>query len=206
MVSRREHVELPQRIQACDGWVLNRKLNGWLKDPATSAITIVVYRYHDLDWNLGRVAQHGQAGLISDLANAADRGVSLTFVTRDPLSSGSEPMETRSARGWYQGLKRLSMISGTRVLIHTSLHAKVYLVERRDGKVFYAVGSSNLTYQAMGFRWAECNVIGYTRPEYEEVEKRVGNILQDRGNLDLAGWKLKVSKDIRNTRFIASLG
>ena len=198
-------VELPHRIMACDGLILNRKLSGWLKDPTTKEITIVVYRYHDLDFYSGRIASNAQSGLINDLVRAAARGVKLTFVTRDPLTDGSAQMSGRSASGWYRGLKRLAAIDGTRVLIHKSLHAKVYLIKRVDEKVFYAVGSSNLTYQGMGFRWSECNVVGYTQSEYQAVENQVGGIINDRDTLNLSSWKLKASRNIANAGFLANL-
>ena len=114
-------------------------------------------------------------------------------------------MNDRAVSGWYRGLKRLAAVDGTRVLIHKSLHAKVYLVKRGDDKVFYAVGSSNLTYQGMGFRWAECNVVGYTRSEYQVVEKQVGVIINSRDILDLSAWKLEVSRNIANVIFLVNL-
>ena len=205
MVVQKDPILLPQRIMACDGLILNRKLNGWLKDPTTKEITIVVYRYQDLDFNAGRIALNPQSGLINDLVKAADRGVKLTFVTRDPLTDGVDRMNDRAVSGWYRGLKRLAAVDGTRVLIHKSLHAKVYLVKRVDDRVFYAVGSSNLTYQGMGFRWAECNVVGYTQSEYQVVERQVGAILNSRDTLDLTAWKLGVSRNIANTRFLLNL-
>ena len=205
MPIHRMPVELPHRIMACDGLVLNRKLSGWIKDPTTTEITIVVYRYHDLDFYAGRIASNAQSGLINDLVKAADRGVNLTFVTRDPLTDDSDGMSDRAVSGWYRGLKRLETIDGTRVLIHKSLHAKVYLIKRVDEKVFYAVGSSNLTYQGMGFRWAECNVVGYTPSEYQVVENQVGGIINDRDTLNLSSWKLKASRNIANARFLANL-
>ena len=193
---------LPQRIMACDGLSLNRKLYGWLKDPTTREITIVVYRYHDFDFNSGRILSNAQSGLINDLVKAANRGVKLTFVTRDPLT---DRMDVRMIPEWYKGLKRLALIDGTRVLIHNSLHAKVYLAKRVNDKFFYAVGSSNLTYQGMGFRWSECNVVGYTQSEYQEVEKQVGRIINGREALDLFAWKLSLSKNIANIDVLASL-
>jgi len=205
MVVRKEPVVLPTRIMACDGWILNRKLIGWLKDNTTMEITIVVYRYHDLVFDAPRIASTGQQGLIHALAKAADRGVQLTFVTRDPLTDNADPMRPEAISGWYRGLKRLAQIEGTRVLIHNNLHAKIYLVKRGDEKVFYAVGSSNLTYQGMGFRWEECNVVGYSPLEYQEVEKQVGRIISGREILGLAEWKLKASKNLANARFLAYL-
>jgi phosphatidylserine/phosphatidylglycerophosphate/cardiolipin synthase-like enzyme len=205
MVFQKEPVVLPQRIMACDGLSLNWKLNGWLKAPTTREITIVVYRYHDLDFNSGRISSNAQSGLINDLVKAANRGVKLTFVTRDPLTDRVDRMNVRGISEWYKGLKRLALIDGTRVLIHNSLHAKVYLAKQVNDKFFYAVGSSNLTYQGMGFRWSECNVVGYTQSEYQEVEKQVGRIINGREALDLFAWKLRLSKNIANIDFLASL-
>ena len=205
MVFPKEPVVLPQRIMACDGWGLNQKLRGWLKSESTQEITIAVYRYHDLDWNVGRLALNEQSGLINDLAKAADRGVKLTFVTRDPLTDGAETLQGRAITIWYRGLSKLAAMDGTRVMIHNSLHAKVYLAKGVGNRFFYAVGSSNLTSPGMGFRWVECNVLGYTQSEYQEVEKQVGSIINSRGILDLAAWKLKVSKNIANATFLTYL-
>ena len=195
----------PQRITACDGRALNVKLGGRLRSSNLEQVIIVAYRYNDFDFDNGRISQSSRAGLINTLCRAALRGVKITFVTRDPLSdSPSQGFRGDSANSWYRGLKRLSECEGVTVLVHKSLHAKVYLMRSAGNQVFYAVGSSNLTLQGMGFRWAECNVLGYSEPEYLEVEKEVMRIIGGSGTSDLQHWALNASKTPAGLPFLTS--
>ena len=139
------------------------------------------------------------------LSKAAQRGVKITFVTRDPLTE-SPVLRGNAAYSWYKGLKSLADYDGVDVLVHKSLHAKVYLIKSTDDRVFYSVGSSNLTYQGMGFRWAECNVLGYSVSEYREVEKEVNRIIVSPDTSDLQGWVRYASKQPVGLPFFKSAG
>ena len=195
--------EFGPRVTACNGRVLNTKLLGRLLSPDLEKITILVYRYHDFDFREGRTALQSRTSLINCLCRAAERGVHVTFMTRDPFTE--HPMlHGHSASAWYRGLEALASCDGADVLVHNSLHAKVYLAKSIDGRVFYAVGSSNLTFQGMGFRWAECNVIGYTSLEYLEVEKEVMRIISSRDTSDLNDWARKAHKHPAGLPFFTS--
>ena len=199
-----EHL-LPTRIAACGGRELNRKLHGRLVSPDLEQATIVVYRYHDFDFSNSRTSPRSRTGLINTLCRAAQRGVGITFVTRDPLTElSSNGLRDRTAHLWYRGLKRLSEFDGVKVLIHRSLHAKVYLVRSTANRVFYAVGSSNLTYQGMGFKWTECNVLGYSISEYLEVEKEVMRIVGDSEISNLQQWARKAARAPAGLSFLKS--
>ena len=187
------------RVSACNGRVLNTKLLGRLTAPDLEEITILVYRYHDFDFRRGRFSPQSRTGLINSLCRAAERGVNITFVTRDPFTES--PMSHDQAFAWYKGLQTLAACEGAEVLIHNSLHAKVYLVKSIDDRVFYAVGSSNLTFQGMGGRWAECNVVGYSSLEYAEVEKEVMRIINGRDTSDLDDWARKARKHLAGFHF-----
>lgn len=193
------------RIAACDGRVLNAKLLGRLASPDLERITILVYRYHDFDFRNPGTSPKSRTGLVSMLTRAAQRGVKVTFVTRDPLTE-SPVLRGNAAFSWYKGLQSLADFDGVDVFIHKSLHAKVYLVRSTDDRVFYSVGSSNLTYQGMGFRWAECNVLGYSMPEYREVEKEVKRIIVSSDTSELQDWARRARKQTVGLPFFKSTG
>ena len=194
----------PQRIAACDGRLLNVKLGGRLRSSNLEQVTIVVYRYNDFDLYNGVISPNSRAGLINTLCRAALRGVRITFVTRDPLTdSSSQGFSGNAANSWYRGLKKLAECDGVTVLVHKSLHAKVYLLKSAGSQVFYAVGSSNLTLQGMGFRWADCNVLGYSEPEYVEVEKEVMRTIGGSETSDLQHWALNACKTPAGLSFLA---
>ncbi len=109
----------------------------------------------------------------------------MTFVARNPLSERGTPSHV--IRDWRRGLGRLSR-AGAKIRVHPSLHAKVYVFKRRGDQLMFAVGSSNLTYQGMGFSWAECNVRGYHPAEWELVDRHALGVTRQHGVTDLDAW------------------
>jgi hypothetical protein len=184
------------RIAALDGERLRRVLIGQMRRPDLERVTIVSYRYNDFDPEVGGFARHQLRGLIGILERALVHGVGLTFVTRDPLTDASSQMSESSFRSWHEGLGRL-VRGGASIKLHQSLHAKVYLLEIAGGWKFYAVGSSNLTSQGMGFQWAECNVRGYHPADWDIVNNQIARLLSNPRIESFGDWERRVRTNPR---------
>lgn len=180
------------RIMACGGDVLGRKLIGRLQSPHLEHVTVLTYRYHDFDFHSGKKHTNRRGSLINVLSRAAQYGTTIQFVTRDPF--GEDPMSSEEKAFWYRGLRLLADHEGVTVKLHRSLHAKVYLVRLEGNRRFFAVGSSNLTLQGMGWRWAECNVVGEVLTDYMVVEKEVARIATDNKVETLDEWERRLRR------------
>ena len=101
------------------------------------------------------------------------------------------------------GLGRLAG-AGAKIRIHPSLHAKVYVFKRKGEQQMFAVGSSNLTFQGMGFSWAECNVRGYHPVEWELVDRHALGVTRQKGVTDLDEWDALLRRS-GNTALIAEV-
>lgn len=166
--------------------MLRRELLGQLQRPYLAKITILAYWYNDFDLTSGRREQaHARTGLVSLLERAVLSGVELTLVTRDPTRENEWPTDLPT---WFAGLDRLYR-AGANVRLHPSLHAKVYLMESVDKQCFFAVGSSNMTFQGMGGRWSECNVRGFHGGEYELVRRHALKLAWESGATDFRTWQ-----------------
>jgi len=179
----------PPRIAALDGGQLRRQLLGQLQQPYLRRALILAYRYNDFDLQSGD-RPTSTSGLIRLLERAALNKVDLTFVTRDPLADSDSPADLGT---WYRGLQRLAQ-AGATVRLHPALHAKVYLLESEGERYFFAVGSSNLTYQGMGRRWSECNVRGYHAGEYDLVFRHAARLGFESGARDFGNWDIAFRK------------
>lgn len=184
----------PPHIAAIDGELLRRELLGQLQRPYLAKVTILAYRYNDFGLDSGR-PEHAFAGtgLIRLLERVASSGVDLTLVTRDPTKEREWPTDLPV---WYAGLARLAR-AGANVRLHPSLHAKVYLMESSDRRCFFAVGSSNLTYQGMGARWSECNVRGFHDGEYELIRRHAFKLAWESGCTDFRTWQALLRRNDR---------
>jgi hypothetical protein len=189
------------RIAAVDGEALRRLILGQLRQRELTRCVIVAYRFNDFDLEAGPTVRNRPTSLIRLLERACMDGVALTMLTRDPLSEVGTPIHV--VRAWHESLLRLRK-AGAAIRIHPVLHAKVYLFQLAGGRSFYAVGSSNLTYQGLGYRWAECNVRGYHPAEYELVARHIGAILQHRSVGTLDEWEaaLRRSRPVEQVRAI----
>ena len=182
---------LTPHIFACDGKHLVARILAQLRSPYLRKVAAVSYRYNDFDLQRGGFASANSAnGLVRLLEVALVNGVAVTVLTSDPFSD-PDIMNPKPLRRWYQGLKRLRD-AGALVRIHAKLHAKVYLFESEGSAQFFAVGSSNLTYQGMGFMWAECNAGGWHEGEYREVERQVQTLMFAREVEALDDWERRL--------------
>jgi len=187
------------RIAAKDGAGLRILLHGQLGHPEVRKITILSYRYNDFDFVSGRVGNGGPNALGRLLLNRIRDDVSLTLVTGDPFE-GEDRLCEKKFQLWWTPLHQLHK-DGATVKIHPRLHAKVYLFESQDDRKFYAVGSSNLTQQGMGFQWAECNVVGYHGIDFSDVTKRVAAIVNDQLAEPLDDWVRRKRRGMGSLRF-----
>jgi hypothetical protein len=135
------------------------------------------------------------------LERACLQGVSLTMLVRDPLTERDTPMHV--VRMWRDSLRRLTT-AGATIRVHPHLHAKVYLFELSGGRTLFAVGSSNLTFQGMGFRWAECNVRGFHGAEFELVSRHAGGVMQQRLVATLDEWEA-IARRERGAAFVQAV-
>lgn len=175
----------PPHIAAVDGTRLRQDLLGQLHQPYLERCLILAFRYNDFDLRSGRQGHTaGPAHLVRVLERIALNNVDVTVVTRDPTR---EPDMAHHFEGWYAGLRRLHY-AGVKIRLHPTLHAKVYLLESSGDLSFFAVGSSNLTYQGMGMRWAELNVRGYHPGEFELVRRKALELVNDPKAADFADW------------------
>jgi hypothetical protein len=174
---KRLPVEAPH-ISGADGAQVRALLLSQLQSPYLQRGVVLAFQYNDFDLVAGpAVGAGGTAGLVRLLERAVLNGADFTFVTRDPMSAGKAPHA--GFADWYRGLERLH-IAGADVRLHPRLHAKVYLFQSADDRCAFAVGSSNLTHQGMGFKWAECNVRGFHPAEYENVLRATQRIVADK--------------------------
>ncbi len=179
---------LTPRIAAFDGKGLVTRILGQLRSPYLRRVVAVSYRYNDFDMERGARASAGSSnGLVMLLQKALENGASVTVMTSNPFSD-PDTLPSQPLRRWYQGLKRLRD-GGAVVKIHPQLHAKVYLFESEGHAPFFAVGSSNLTWQGMGFLWAECNAGGYHEAEFEVVDRQVAKLIMEKGVEALDDWE-----------------
>lgn len=177
-------------IATWDGVKLGRRLNAYLRDPHVTSLFFVTYRYHDFDPQTGKKLDLGPNSIIKKIGEIASSGAQVTFVTRDPTTD-ENPLNTKEANLWMKGLEYLSK-QGASVYIHSSLHAKVYAVEREEDNVFFSVGSSNLTKQGMGYKWSECNIVSWNLMQYADLKKEIYRILSDKKNIStLREWNRK---------------
>lgn len=185
----------PPHIAAIDGEALRRELLGQLQRPDLAKVTILAYRYNDFDLGSGRPQRaFARTGLISLLERAlTSQQVSVTLVTRDPTSEREWPTDLPI---WYANLSRLYR-AGAEIRLHPALHAKVYLMETSDSRCFFAVGSSNLTYQGMGARWSECNVRGFHDGEFELVRRHAHKLAWESGCTDFRTWESLLRRNPR---------
>ena len=161
------------RIAALDGEALRRSILAQLQHPELERCLILAYRFNDFDLIAGPRVRNKPTSLLTLLERACRDGVDLTFMSRDPLSE-RDP-QVALVRNWLSSVRRL-MAAGAKIRIHPSLHAKVYLFARRGALTMFAVGSSNLTYQGMGYSWAECNVRGFHSAEYDLVLRHAAGL------------------------------
>lgn len=186
-------------IAAVDGNELRRSLLSQLQQPYLERALILSFRYNDFDLQSGRKEQSmATTGLLRLLERAAMNSVDLTVVTRDPMAERSLPTDFPF---WYAGLRRLVQ-AGATVRLHPALHAKVYLLESGGGRCFFAVGSSNLTFQGMGRRWAECNVRGYHPGEYELVQRHATRLSFESGAKDFQTWETLLRRSDRGVALL----
>lgn len=177
-------------IAAIDGLQLRRSLLAQLQKPRLQSVHVVSYWYNDFDLISGRKDSPAATGLVRLLERVALDGARVVVITRDPMGSNRrvDPSDLPSdLPSWYRGLRRL-LSAGVDVRLHPTLHAKAYLMESAGGQYFFAVGSSNLTFQGMGEKWAECNVRGFIGSEYELVLRNVQGLSVERGARDFQTW------------------
>ena len=184
----------PAHIAAVDGNELRRNLLAQLQQPYLERALILSFRYNDFDLQSGRKGNPiASTGLIRLLERAAVNNVQVTVVTRDPFAERDLP---RDFHLWYAGLRRL-VRAGAEVRLHPRLHAKVYLLQSGGDRYYFAVGSSNLTFQGMGQRWAECNVRGYHSGEFELVFRHATRLSFETGARDFQTWETMLRKSPR---------
>jgi PLD-like domain len=192
----------PPHIAALDGNELRRGLLSQLQQPYLKRALILAYRYNDFDLQSGARGSMAQTGLIRLLEKAALNRVDLTVVTRDPLDDHEFPSDFGI---WYAGLRRLTR-AGATVRLHPRLHAKVYLLESEGDRFFFAVGSSNLTYQGMGQRWAECNVRGFHANEFDLVLRHAARLSYESGARDFGNWETALRRSPNGQRALRLAG
>lgn len=191
MAARAAVVDVPH-LAAIDGKKLRESLFSQLQYPYLERGLILAYRYNDFDLG-GRRRPGTSTSLVRLLVKALTNGVAITLMTRDPYSDDSDPMTLPSLREWHDGLRHLDQ-AGATVMLHPALHAKVYLFRSQGDRFFFAVGSSNLTYQGMGGAWAECNIRGSHPVDFEEVHRRTLAILNDPKAETLATWETRMRR------------
>jgi hypothetical protein len=189
----------PPHIAAVDGNELRRNLLSQLQQPYLEKALILSFRYNDFDLASGRRGSPlASTGLIRLLEKAAVNKVQVTVVTRDPFAERDLP---RDFPHWYAGLRRL-VRAGVEVRLHPELHAKVYLLQSGGGRFYFAVGSSNLTFQGMGQRWAECNVRGYHSGEFELVSRHATKLSFESGARDFQTWETTMRRSPRGQELL----
>jgi len=142
---------------------LARLLSRWLGIPGLEEVVLVSFAFNPR-------LKNGDGPLARKLELLAS-STTVTLITALPQGTEAQNVHARNQRSVFRGL----VVAGVRVLIHDTLHAKVYLFRRGD-KVCWVVGSSNLTHGGLSGN-TEINVAGYRIADYREVLSQVEEII-----------------------------
>jgi hypothetical protein len=177
------------------------KVLAQLRNPQLEAATLVSFRYNDFDLTTGQIDRPSSNALVELILRASLHGARIQIVTRDPFSQADEFLGTRAFKSWYLGLERLAR-ANVEIRIHPTLHSKLYLFSLKNAVRFYAIGSSNLTAQGMGYGWLECNAFGYHGADFGVLRDAAGKILGDRRIETFDFWERRLRKNLAYARLV----
>jgi hypothetical protein len=150
---------------AVNAFGLERLIRKWLNRPSIEEITLVSFAF-DPTFKFNDVPLFKKLELLALSAQ-------VTVVTSDPRANRKRRFHPDNPR-WLR-IESLARC-GVRILLHTELHAKVYLF-REPNRVCWAVGSSNLTQGGLANN-EEVNLRGYRYEDYSVVQERVEGIMK----------------------------
>lgn len=191
--------DIGPRIGACDGAGLRNKVLAQLRNPQLETATFISFRYNDFDFLTGKVGGGGNNALVELVTRAALNGARIRVITRDPFSDADGFATSVAFKNWYHGIGRM-VKAQIEVGIHPTLHSKLYLFKQKNEKRFYAIGSSNLTAQGLGFGWVECNAFGYHGSDYLVLDQAAVRISRDRRTEDWRRWDRRLRKSMSFAR------
>jgi len=191
--------DIGPRIGACDGAGLRIKILAQLRNPLLESATFISFRYNDFDFLTGKVGGGGNNALVELATKAALNGARIRVITRDPFSDADGFATSPAFKNWYLGIGRM-VKAQIDVGIHPTLHSKLYLFKQNNERRFYAIGSSNLTAQGLGFGWLECNAFGYHRSDYLVLDQAAGRISEDRRIEDWSVWDRRCKRRVSYAR------
>ena len=139
------------------------KMSDIIRHPGLVSATLITFAFSG---NVGLPATDSRSGnkLFEMIGNAA-QDADVTLVTGTAINPNCPG---------HRDLSRLSL-SGVNVLTHPTLHAKVFLFDLGDRKI-WMVGSSNLTRGGFAEN-AELNLIGYRSEEYDQIKVSADEII-----------------------------
>ena len=146
----------------CDAPKLQKVLFNWLGKPDLDEAILISFGFNP-----------NYTGKDVTLGHRLERLAESTNVTL--VTTLSEETPGRPNRN-FNAFQRLNS-AGVRIMIHDTLHAKIFLF-RRGNKVCWVVGSSNLTAGGLSLN-TEVNIAGYQMTDYETVYSEVQQIIGD---------------------------
>jgi hypothetical protein len=157
------------------------KIFEMLRQPDLEVVRFVVPFVGDVTHALfGRV--------VKQMIAAVARGCEVTIITRPPSAEDQDfQVKTRVLSELHR--ERIA------VYLNEKLHSKVYLFKRTAQRVFWAVGSHNLTAYAHGGS-LETSMVGYRSPEFDEAMFSYESARRSRDTLSYDTWQIIQRKSI----------
>jgi phosphatidylserine/phosphatidylglycerophosphate/cardiolipin synthase-like enzyme len=157
------------RFSCVDAHGVSRLIHEWLTRPTLRSATLVSFTFDpDFKWAFRDAMTDRLVGAMHRAAGIAE----LTVVVATNVVRESSVAGQRRRRA----LSQLS-IAGATVLLHDTLHAKVYLFEE-EGRCCWVVGSSNMTTGGLG-KNSEVSLRGFHDSDFGAVHKSVLQLIGD---------------------------
>ena len=142
----------------------------WLGHPRLERAILISFAF-DERLGVDEIDGSGGISLIERLETAAVAADVTLVLSREAAYATGRRGE--GIRGSFQRLD----VAGIQVLLHPTLHAKIYLFAERS-RVCWIVGSTNLTAGGFGNN-AEVNLRGFHPVDYAQVERMAATIISE---------------------------
>jgi hypothetical protein len=153
-------VEVP-RVMPVSATAAERLMFTWLSRPRLAHVTLISFGLDAaLEWNTELT---GNPTFVLESVERTALECPVTLVT-SAEAARAEGRRGQRVREWLRKLDR----AGVTVLTHDTLHAKVYLFEQADRRL-WLVGSTNLSRGGFGQN-EEVNLRGFHPDDYAQVE------------------------------------
>jgi hypothetical protein len=150
-----------------DAYGVSRLIHEWLSRPTLQSATLVSFAFDpDFKWAF-------REAMTDRLVTAMHRAASVAELTVVVATN----VARESSEAGYRRRRALSQLSmaGATVLLHDTLHAKVYLFEE-EGRCCWVVGSSNMTAGGLG-KNSEVSLRGFHDSDFGAVHRSVQQLV-----------------------------